>query len=328
MCSGGAEPHPREHVPLKVRGGRSAACRALALRLLLLVAIVCVSGSSPWSHKSPVGDAGPSPVVPLQAPAFAGHSRLLAQVGCPGWCCLFDNGSKRCAACHCRHCAAAAAAAVQPHPSCTTCPSCTLQEGAPPEPAMATFSQAVLLPPNGTADGVGSVLMPGLAPTGTMLGAAADNVVASAGDCCRACRANKRCTAMWFCEAQVCGMRQCDAMIISCAPVVESSTVHLPGRPPAHPAAPPCCWPLPLTAGRLCQRSPQPVGALRGLPAGRTGGNPARHRAAGAGGPRAWLHRRCGSGRRLNQSINQECTRQAGVRLQRRRQPDTTRACT
>ncbi|PSC72792.1 Serine threonine-kinase CTR1 [Micractinium conductrix] len=44
--------------------------------------------------------------------------------------------------------------------------------------------------------------MPGLAPTGTMLGAAADNVVASAGDCCRACRANKRCTAMWFCEAQ------------------------------------------------------------------------------------------------------------------------------
>lgn len=73
---------------------------------------------------------------------------------------------------------------------------------APEEPHIVTFRDAVLVPPNGTDEGGGSVLLPGLVPLGTVLAAAADNLQASQAACCAACRANQRCNVYWFCETE------------------------------------------------------------------------------------------------------------------------------
>ncbi|KAL4442935.1 hypothetical protein ABPG77_008426 [Micractinium sp. CCAP 211/92] len=73
---------------------------------------------------------------------------------------------------------------------------------APAEPRIVTFRDAVLVPPNGTDEGGGSVLLPGLVPLGTVLAAAADNLQASQAACCAACRANQRCNIYWFCETE------------------------------------------------------------------------------------------------------------------------------
>lgn len=71
-----------------------------------------------------------------------------------------------------------------------------------PDPQMVTFREAVLLPPNGTNEGGGSVQLPGLVPLGTVLAAAADNLQPSQAACCAACRADIRCNVYWYCETQ------------------------------------------------------------------------------------------------------------------------------
>ncbi|KAL4457658.1 hypothetical protein ABPG75_012523 [Micractinium tetrahymenae] len=72
----------------------------------------------------------------------------------------------------------------------------------PPDPQMVTFKQAVLLPPDGPNEGGGSVLLPGLAPLGTVLAAAADNLQPSHAACCTACRENPSCNVNWYCETE------------------------------------------------------------------------------------------------------------------------------
>lgn len=72
------------------------------------------------------------------------------------------------------------------------------------DPVIATHSQARLLPPQSPEEGGGSVLLPGLVPTGAPLGQPSDdNLQPSAAACCAACRANPECTAFSYCNREV-----------------------------------------------------------------------------------------------------------------------------
>lgn len=82
------------------------------------------------------------------------------------------------------------------------------------DPEIATRAQAQLLPPRGPGDGGGSVLLPGLIPSGTALGQ--PGTQPSVAACCAACRADPECTAFWYCNREVRGSHAGWRMLWQC----------------------------------------------------------------------------------------------------------------
>ena len=159
---------------------------------------------------------------------------------------------------------------------------------------MASYGQAQLLPPNGTTEGGGSVLLPNLAPIGTPLVAAAENVQPSMAACIGACRLNKQCSAVWFCEAQVGTCRQRVAW-----PPIRELQAYVPA---------------PTFAGRLLQRRLQSVSALPRLPADRSGGDQAGYGAAGAAGCSTHIHGRYEAAGRARWAVLGGCSQERQLR--------------
>lgn len=105
----------------------------------------------------------------------------------------------------------------------------------PPEPEMASRAEAVFLPPADASEAGGSVLLPGLAPLGTQLKSASDNVQPTVAACTAACREVEQCTAFWYCERQggcVDATYNLSSPLGGCQLVRQEETVPGTGRPP------------------------------------------------------------------------------------------------
>lgn len=179
--------------------------RVLVLRLTLLAVLGLLSGR-PWTLRQAHSTGAHSTGATRAGPVRLAERRLLqSEVRAVSWALSMPCMQER------SEYAALPTAAAALHLSAANFASphrALLQDPAvapgplTADPQMVTFRQAVLMPPNSTEEGGGSVLLPGLVPLGTVLAAAADNVQPSQGACCAACRADERCNVFWYCETE------------------------------------------------------------------------------------------------------------------------------